>query len=263
MSYRFREEACAVRNKEAGFIIIFLVLAFFGALLSCATDQAPLLIENSLPQDELAYYSDDFDYVREDLWTRAGYLYRKEQMQNFKLAGQRFENGKLIIGTQTGSFSKGGLSSKFALSGDFDIRLNFRMGFIKGVPSWDMDQMFGLGAFDKSKKFGKMSFVTIGLYMKGGRDQGFIYSDCTMNGKKKGGNSQKIGNFNGTFRILRTGKTIRTLYRIKGALDWIKMNSFRATDNDMLIGFQVRNFFAKRTNIRAQHSISMEFDRLK
>ena len=41
------------------------------------------------------------------------------------------------------------------------------------------------------------------------------------------------------------------------------MNSFRVTDNDMLIGFQLRNFFGKRTTIRANHSISAEFDSFK
>lgn len=99
-----------MRNKKAGFTIGFLSLAFLGALLSCATDKASLQIENSLPQSELAYYNDSFDKMREDLWVRAGYLYREEQVQNFKQSDMRFDNGKLIIRTQTGSFSKGRLS---------------------------------------------------------------------------------------------------------------------------------------------------------
>jgi len=41
------------------------------------------------------------------------------------------------------------------------------------------------------------------------------------------------------------------------------MDSFRVTDNDMLIGFQLRNFFGTRTTIRANHSISAEFDSFK
>lgn len=250
-------------NKIARFITFLLSLALFDVLVSCATDKAPLRIENSLPQSEIAYFNDSFDKMREDLWERAGYVYRQEQVQNFRQADLRFENSKLIVRTQTGSFSKGGLASKYALKGDFDIQLHCRMDFIKGISSMDMDQVVTLGVFDKSLSMGKMSTAIIGLWMKGGSDQVHLFSNYIVNGKWGSGNSQKIEKFNGTFRILRNGKTISTLYKINGAAEWNRLNTFRATDNDMLIGFQVRNFFAKRTTIQANHSISAEFDSLK
>ena len=252
-----------MRNKKAGFIIGFLLLAFLGTLLSCATDKAPLQIENSLSQSELEYYNDSFDRMREDLWDRAGYLYREEQVQNFRQADMRFDNGKLIIRTKTGSFSKGGLSSKYALSGDFDIQLDCRIDFIKGISGRDMDQMFNFGVFDISRKIGKMSIAIIGLSMKGGDDRGYLFSNCVVGGRRKGGGSQKTENFNGAFRILRTGKTISTLYKNAGTPEWTQMNAFRVTDNDMLIGFQLRNFFGNRTTIRATQSISAEFDNFR
>jgi len=250
-----------MRNKKAGFIITFLTLAVLGALLSCATDKAPLKIENSLPQSELQYYNDSFDKMREDLWDRAGYLYREEQVQNFKQADLRFENGKLIIRTQTGSFSKGGLSSKYALRGDFDIQLDCRIDFIRGVSG--MDQVFVLGVYDKSLKKGKMNNASIGLSMKERSVLGHLFSNCIVNGRRRRGSSQKIENFNGAFRILRTGKTISTLYKINGAAEWNRLNTFRVTDKDMLIGFQLRNFFGNRTIIQANRSISAAFDSLK
>ena len=248
-------------NKIAAFIIGFLSLAFIIALLSCATDQTPMQTENSLPQNELVYYNDSFDKMREDLWDRAGYLYREEQVQNFRQADMRFENGKLIIRTQTGSFSKGGLSSKYVLRGDFDIQLDCRMDFLKGISG--MDQVFALAVFDKSLKKGKISNASIGLAMKEKSDLGYLFSNSFINGKRREGNSQKIENFNGTFRILRNGKTISTLYKINSAAEWNRLSTFRVTDNDMLIGFQVRNFFGNRATIQANHSISAEFDSLK
>lgn len=252
-----------MRNIKTGLIIGFLSLAFLGALMSCATDKALLQVENSLPQSELEYYNDAFDKMREDLWDRAGYLYREEQVKNFKQADLGFENGKLIIRTQTGSFSKGGLSSKYALRGDFDIQLNCRMDFIKGISSKDMDQLVNFGVFDRSLTMGKMSIAIIGLSMKGGSDQVYLFSNYVVNGKRREGTSQKIENFSGIFRILRNGKTISTLYKINGTAEWNRLNTFRVTDNDMLIGFQVRNFFGNRTTIQANHSISAEFDSLK
>ena len=250
-----------MRNKKASLIIGFLLLAFFGALLSCATDEVPLQIGNSLPQSELEYYNDSFDKMREDLWDRAGYLYREEQEKNFKQADLRFESGRLIIRTQTGSFSKGGLSSKYSLSGDFDIRLDCRMSFIKGGSG--MDQVFTFAVFDKSLKRGKISSATIGLSMKAGMAQGYLFSNCFVRGKWHKGNSKMIENFNGTFRILRNGRDISTLYKINGAAEWNRLNTFRVIDKDMIIGFTLRNFFTNRTTIRAEHPISIELDRLK
>ena len=243
------------------FIIDILLITFLGAVLSCATDKAPLQIENSLPQDELAYYNDSFDKMRENLWDRAGYLYREEQVQNFKQADLRFENGKLIIRTQTGSFSKGGLSSKYALRGDFDIQLDCRMDFLKGISG--MDQVFTIGVFDKSLKKGKMNIAMIGLFLEWGFTQGHLFSNCIVDGKRKRGGSRRTENFNGAFRFIRTGKMISTLYRKAGEAEWTKMYTFRVTNKDMIVGFQLRNFFGNRTTIQANHSISAEFDSLK
>jgi len=250
-----------MKNIKTHFTNCFFSLAFLAALLSCATDKAPLQIENSLPQSELEYYYDTFDKMREDLWDRAGYLYREEQVQNFKQADLRFENGKLIIRTQTGSFSKGGLSSKYALRGDFDIQLNCQMDFLKGISG--MDQVFTIGVFDKSLKKGKMNIATIGLTMPGGGVQGNIFCNYVVNGQRKKGGSQRTENFNGAFRFVRTNKTISTLYRKAGEAEWTKMYTFRVTDKDMIVGFQLRNFFGNRTSIQANHSISAEFDSLK
>jgi hypothetical protein len=245
-------------NKKTRFIISFLTLAFLVALLSCAIDKAPLHIEKSLPQSELEYYNDSFDKIRDDFWDRAGYLWREEQIQNFKLADMRFENGKLFISTKTGSFSKGGLASKYAFRGDFDIQLDCRINFLKGTSG--MDQLLNFLVIDKSGKIGKASVVVINLTMGEGSYQGWLGTGALINGRWNKGGSQKIENFDGTLRILRKGKNISTLYKKKRATAWNKMHTFRANDNDLVFGFQVRNFFNKRTTIRATQSISAEFD---
>jgi hypothetical protein len=250
-----------MRNYIVSFIIRLLSLAIFSALLSCATDKAPLKFENSLSQEKLAYYNESFDKMREDLWDRVGFLYRQEQVQNFKQADMRFDNGKLIIRTKTGSFSKGGLSSRYALRGDFDISLDFRMDFIKGLSG--MDQVFVFAVIDKSLTKGKISNATMGLSMKEGLYVTYLFGHCFINGKRKKGNSKKVKNFNGTFRIQRKGEHISTLYKIADAAEWSRLNTFRVSNKDMIIGFQLRNFFSKRTSIQAEHSISAEFDSLK
>ena len=193
-----------MRNKKSVFIIGFFSLAFLSTLLSCATDNAPLQIENSLPQSELAYYNDSFDKMREDLWYRAGYLHKEEQIQNFKLADMRFENGKLIIRTKTGSFSKGGLGGKYALRGDFDLQLDCRIDFLKGASG--MDQLLNILVIDKSGKIGKANTVGINLTMGELMHQGRLASGAIINGMWNNGSSKLTESFDGTLRILRKGK---------------------------------------------------------
>ena len=248
-------------DKTAGFITVVLSLALFTVLLSCASDNAPQQIENSMPQSEIAYFNDSFDKMRDDLWDRAGYLYRKQQMKNFKPAGMHFNDGKLKIETRTGGFSKGGFGSRFAFRGDFDIQLDCRMNFIKGV--YGMDQMFAMGVVDPGLKTGKSSFMSIGLSMKGGTNRAYLFCNYSVNERRKKGYSKQIQYFNGSFRMVRVGKKISTLYKEKGSIEWTTMSTFSVTDGDMLVGFQVRNFFFNRTSIRADYSVTATIDRFQ
>ncbi len=248
-------------NKIAGFITVVLSFAFFAALLSCASENASLQIENSLPQSDITYFNDSFNSMREDLWDRAGYLYRKQQLQNFKPADMRFENGKLIIRTKTSSFSKGGLGTKYSFRGDFDIQLDCRTHFLNGASG--MDQLLNILVIDKSEKIDKRDTVFINLSIGELMHQGWLESGAIINGRRNKGGKKRIENFDGTLRILRKGNRFSTLYKIKGASTWSNLHTFRATDNDMLFGFQLRNFFNKRTSIQATQSISAEFDNFR
>lgn len=250
-------------NKTAGFITVALSLALFTALLSCASDNATLQIENSLPQSELARYNDSFDKMREDLWDKAEHLYRKEQVTNFKPVDMYFKNGKLIIQTRTEGFSKGGLVTKYRFRGDFDIQLDFLMDFTRDIAVEYMDQVFILSVFDNRQQMTKINVANIGLAIRWGTDQGQLFSNCFVNGKKKGGFADKILNFKGSFRIIRTGKFISTLHRTSGTADWTQKFTARVTDNDLWFGFQLRNFFFDRTTIRAKHTITVVVDRFK
>ena len=250
-----------MRNKKGGLITGLVLPAFLGALLACATDPAPFQIADSLPPEELAYYNDAFDRMREDLWDKGGYINLQEQMQNFKMAAMRFENGKLIIRTKTGSFSKGGLSTKYEFRGDFDIQLDCRIDFIKSTTG--MDQLLNIMVVDKRGKIGKTDTVVINLTMGELMYQGWLSSGVIKNGRWNKGSSKLMENFDGTFRILRKGRHISALYKTKGASKWSKMHTFPATDKDMIFGFQLRNYFTQRTTIEATQSISAEFDNFR
>ena len=251
-----------MRKKKAAFIICLLLPAIFGALLlSCANDKAPLQIENSLMQSEIAYFDDSFDNMREDLWDRAGYLHNKEQMQNFKQADLRFKNGKLVIHTKTGSFSKGGLGSSFKFRGDFDIQMDCRINFIKGAQG--MDQLLQVMVLETNRQVGKADFVDIVLFMKEGGFNGRLNSRGFVNRRWLKSYPILMENFDGTLRFERKDKNISTYFKYQGESTWSKMRSFKVTDNEMMLGFHLRNYFIKRTRINAEQSVTAEFDNFK
>lgn len=250
-----------MRHKRIGFIIGSLSLAILSALLSCASDNAPIQIENRLAQTQITYFNDSFNKIREDLWDRAGYLHNKEQMQNFKQADVRFEKGKLIIRTKTGSFSKGGLGSSFRFRGDFDIQLDCRINFLKGAPG--MDQLLHVMVLETNRQIGKADSVVILLYMKEGGIQGRLNCRSFVNGRVHNSYPILMDNFDGTLRFERKGKNISAYYKRLGVATWNIMNTFQATNKEMMFGFHIRNYFVKRTRINAEQSVTAEFDNFK
>ncbi len=247
-----------MQDKKACFTIGFLLIFFFGALLSCATDEAPLTITNSLPQSQLAYYNDSFDRMREDLWDRAGYVFTATQLANIKIADMTIENGRLRIDTKTGGFSKGGLVSKFALRGDFDVQVDFQIDFVAG--ELDMDQVSGPAVVEKSEAGKPIRVFTIGLLKKGKNKKGEIFSGYLEMGKYHAGYSHPIDTFNGSLRFVRTGNKMSTFYCKQRQCRWTKMCTLPSGQNDTSIGFALQNFTMDRNSITATHSISAWID---
>lgn len=256
--YPLAQEDCAMRHKRAGFIIRFLFLAFFGGLLSCSTDKAPLQNENSLPQSELAYYCDPFDKLREDIWEKVGFVFTAAQFKNIKIGDMTIEDGRLRIDTKTGGFSKAGLVSRFTFGGDFDIQVDLQINFIAG--EFDMDQILGFGPGEITKSGKPIRFFTIGLLKKGKNKRGEIFSGYHERNKFHGCYSHPIDNFSGSLRFVRSGDTMSSFYRKQGQNRWTKMCTMPCGQNDATIGFALHNFTIDRNSITATRSISAWID---
>ncbi len=156
-----------MRKINAWIIVIFLgasLVSFQG----CATEKVSFKIENSLLQNELAYYNDSFDKLREDLWEKGSTPYSKEQMSNFRLANMSIENGELKVGTKTGGFSRNGLVSKYTLRGDFDIQVDCHIDFLK--TELGMDQVLDFNVFEKAKGSEKPKAAVIALLKRPNRN---------------------------------------------------------------------------------------------
>ena len=244
-------------KKSMGLIIVVLSGFFMG----CVTDTATLKIEKSLPQNKLAYYNDSFDKFRTDLWEKAGYIYKKAQEANFKLAKMRIEDGKLWVQTETGCFSKGGLGSKYGLRGDFDIQVDCQIDFLEGV--YNMDQLLTLLVVERGKPIGVGDTVFLRLLKERGGDSGEILSGSLDNGRYHPGNSRDMNDFEGTLRIARKGSKITTLYKTKGDKEWKALDTFWSTSNDLEFGFLLQNFIPSRTSITGKSPITATFDNFR
>ena len=243
-------------------IIVILSVAFPGFFMGCATDMATLKIEKSLPQNKLAYYNDSFDKFRSDLWDKAGLLHDKVQEANFKLAKMRIQDERLWLQTETGCFSKRGLGSKFTLRGDFDIQVDCKIDFLEGV--YDMDQYIDFLVIEKGKGLATVDAVFLRLLKMRGRDFSTIFSAALDNGRfHRGDWSNKVGNFDGTLRIVRKGAKITTLYRTKEDKQWEDLGTFGSTSNDLGAGFILQNFLPNRISITARSPITATFDNFK
>lgn len=241
-------------------ILIFLVLLLV-SFQGCATQPVSFKIENSLPQSKLAYYSDSFDKLREDLWEKAGFTFSQAQLIQFKAADLTIENGVLRIKTKTGGFSKGGLVSKYKLRGDFDVQVECHIDFLVG--KHDMDQVLGFGIVERGKTPGEMRGIFLGLLKRGESGESIIHSNYGEKGKFHPGNWHRTGDFYGTLRFVRIGQEISTLYKREGKAQWKKLNTFPSTRNDAIVGFALQNFIVKRNSITAKSSIIAEFDNFK
>lgn len=247
-----------MRRKKIRFITGFLSLPILSVLLACATDKVPLQVKNSLPQNKLAYYNDSFDTLRDELWDKAGLVFTDTQLANIKIADMTIEDGRLRIDTKTGGFSKGGLVSKFALRGDFDVQTDFQSDFVPG--EFDMDQFLSLMAIEEKKSGKPTRLFIIGLGKKGQNKKIGIFSGYHEGDKYHSRYWHPIDNFTGSLRFVRIGDNVSTFYRKQGQNRWKKMCTLPSGKKDNLIGFGLYNFIKGRNSIRATRSISAWID---
>lgn len=213
--------------------------------------------DGGLSPDKLAYYDDSFQSFRAELWDKAGYLFTAEQMGNFKKAHMHFGDKGLVIETVPGSFSKGGLGSKYALRGDFEVQIECHMDFDPLLQG--MDQVLLFTVVDSRKELQHNDSVSIGLFKKGGKREGFLTSGYQKEGKYYRGNSRRVSSFSGSLKIRRTGDKISTFFRREDQGDWTKADTFRMSDGDMIIGFLAQNYMNDRKEVTAGKTITARF----
>jgi hypothetical protein len=243
--------------------LMAMIFGFFSIfILGCVTPERSFVkIENSLSQKELLYYNDSFDKLRGDLWDRAGYVRYEIQLENIKLADMLIDDGKLVIKTKTGEYSKGGLCSRYALRGDFDVQIDCHLDFFNKI--LNMDQLINFVVLDKASQIEQINLVTIGLMKKGEHLNSGVYMGCRKLGKYAKVSAKGIGDFRGSLRIVRVASEVSTFYKVRDEEDWRKMGSILFNANDVMVGFIASNFVVMRHGITASKPITAAFDNFR
>ncbi|MBW1787445.1 MAG: hypothetical protein JRK53_12605 [Deltaproteobacteria bacterium] len=241
--------------------IVFVVLFCF--FQGCAARHTIPQISNALPPNELAYYSDSFDELRNDLWDRTGLLFRQEQLKNFRSADMRIEHGQLVIRSHVGSFSKGGLGSNFMLRGDYDVQIDCQFNFIKEPV--DMDQILSFVALEQGPDGHETrGWVSMTLIKVPGKENRILFNYRDFRDWERilkiGWHS--TGDFNGTFRIVRAGKRVFISYR-RGDGPWRQADVFPSIGGDTHFGMVCQNFILQRKSIHATQPVIGRFDNFK
>lgn len=221
----------------------------------------PVKIENGITSSQLAYYSESFDKLRSDLWDKSGFAFEETQLENIKLADMSIEDGKLILRTKIGAYSKAGLGSRYALRGDFDIQIDCQIDFYQEMSG--MDQLVHFLVIDKTMDYESMNLVTINLVKRGEAFKSYIVTAFRKQGNYKNFNYEEIKQFHGSLRITRLGSRVSTFYREGSEEKWKRLGTTSFNTNDVLVSLGATNFVAAREKIDASKSITVTFDNFR
>jgi len=237
------------------FAVCLIYLSVLATKASASSSEASTTdVQKSLPQTQIAHYNDSFEKLRDDIWKRSGVLPGGKNV--FQIPEIGVQDGRLLIKTRTGDFQRGGLTSRWTLKGDFDIQVDCHMDFLDETA--DMDQLLLFVAKDKYNRY----FVSVGLLRRPDNEPS-IFAVFKEGGEPLSRKSDRIGNFQGTLRIVRIGNRITTFYKEHGASGWKEIGKFSGMPGEVVVGLGLANFLANRTSIQADQPVMAAFDNFK
>jgi len=210
--------------------------------------------QKKLPQTQITHYNDAFEKLRDDIWKRSGVLDFGKIL--FQIPEIGIRDGRLLIQTQTGSFQRGGLTSRWTLKGDFDIQVDCHINFLGETA--DMDQLLLFVAKDKYQRY----FTVVGL-AKRADSKPSIFATFKEKGAPLSRKWERIGDFHGKLRMVRIGNRITTFYKKRGDSEWKEIGEFSGMPGEVVVGLGLANFDSRRTSIQADQPVMAAFDNFR
>ncbi|MBW1780602.1 MAG: caspase family protein [Deltaproteobacteria bacterium] len=158
--------------------------------------------------------------------------------------------------TKTGDFQRGGLTSRWTLKGDFNIQVDCHMDFLDKTAG--MDQVLLFVVRDKYKRY----FTIVGLTKRSDNEPA-IFAVFKKGKKPLSRKWERIGDFQGTLRIVRIDNRISAFYKERGDPEWKKIGTFSGMPGEVVVGLGLTNFDSRRTSIRADQPVMATFDNFR
>ena len=221
-----------------------------------------LILSSPVPSEtDLSIYNDSFDALGMDFWEDAQYTFNESQLDNFKLGDKDIVDGRLVISTKPGGFSKAGLSARYKLHGDFDIQVDCRVDFDASNRGMDHVVSFAAGHRGTGKSFNSTEWGIIRLEKRARKRAPRIVFMHVQAFTPKVYRHKEIDSFSGSIRLVRKGRKMTGYYRPEGTNSWRVLGSASwFPKGDATLGIVVQNFQARRTKIEADKSVSATFD---
>jgi hypothetical protein len=243
-------------NQIKYFIYLLVAIALIQGCASMSMDvnDPKLRVYNSLSRGELDKFNDSFDTFDNSLWEKDLWLGNAKEIKGqVKFTDYKNEHGRLVLRTLPFEYSKGDLNSRFRLSGDFDIQVDFSVSFKK------IKQNQAAVLWIAPEESGNAYYIEVSeVWYKGGGGFMEVYTGQGKNGKYR--NVRKIrpiSHFRGAHRIIRKGDTIYSFYKKNLNDPWRFNNKSKYLISDLNMGFSLKNFHSSsivfpNTDFRAE-----------
>jgi hypothetical protein len=174
----------------------------------------------------------------------------------FQIPEIGIQDGRLLIKTRTGDFQRGGLTSRWTFKGDFDIQVDCHMDFLDETA--DMDQLLLFVAKDKHNRY----FTAVGLTKRSDNEPA-VFAVFKEKREPLSRKWERIGDFQGTLRIVRIGYRITAFFKKRGDSEWKEIGKFSGMPGEVVVGLGLSNFDSRRTSIQADQPVMAAFDNFR
>ena len=202
-------------------------------------------------------YSTSFESINPEHWNTQGKLMGDEAIDEIRPLSVTAD-GELMLLTYPTDPSRGEVSSKFRISGNFDFQVDF---FFKLNTIYrEMDQNAFIAVRESVDAGTKASEVIFQLYRMRGFRPGALVSYLKKAGGYVKGRAQKVSSFTGMVRFVRSGGNVTLLIQTENDLDWIEFGKFEFSSNDVHVVFGAGNFMSTPQGIKPKGKVMVIYD---
>lgn len=203
---------------------------------------------------------DNFDSLDGNRWVKVvPYLGRNLEKAKFKEVEISSQSGRLILKTAENAYSKGALSSRFALKGDFDVEV---WSSLSNIDIKGIDKVMFVAVREADKEHKEANITIVQFHKAVNNDQGMFFAASKIGEDFKRGTTYMINSYTGGIRFIRKDNRITIMYKPLN-MGWMELDSYPCSFAPMQILLGVSNFLPTDTPINPGGVLTVYYDDFK